>query len=76
MLRQFNDDRYITNYIKENIPFFEEKSSVYTSEGGFTSDFYDVNGKWLFRIIMTSPKIIYGINYDIADTHHTFGFYS
>ena len=62
--------------LKKKIDKFEETTKVYTKDLGFVTDFNNVNEIWQNYNIMVSPKVIYGIDYNIKNTHHVYGFFN
>ena len=54
---------------------FNEISNMYTKIDGNDNDFSDVNEIWKEKIILCSPKIIYGVDYNVEKTHHVYAFY-
>ena len=54
---------------------FNEISKIYTKIDGNDNDFSEVNEIWKEKIILCSPKIIYGVDYNLEKTHHVYAFY-
>ena len=54
---------------------FNEISNIYTKIDGNYNDFSEVNEIWKEKNILCSPKIIYGVDYNLEKTHHVYAFY-
>ena len=54
---------------------FNEISKIYTKIDGNDNDFSEVNEIWKEKNILCSPKIIYGVDYNLEQTHHVYAFY-
>ena len=63
--------------LKKHIPRvnFNEISNIYTKIDGNDNDFSDVNEIWKEKNILCSPKIIYGVDYNLEKTHHVYCYF-
>jgi len=72
-----SDDKttFMNTFVKpfwNRLPAVRELMLVYTSEQGASKDFGDVNDLWKLANVFASPRIIYGIDYNVPDTHHVY----
>ena len=53
-------------------PHLRDSMKIYTSQQGESQDLGVVNEIWIDKNVFASPKIVYGVDYNIPDTHHVY----